>query len=83
MSDSNTPRTIRERPTRTRTRKVDHSPTRLRTTVYLDPDDIAALNRLQLETLVETGKRPERSELVRQAIKEMVANLETSGHPDA
>lgn len=42
-------------------------------TVYLPPEDIAALDRLGDLRTVRTGKNTSRSELVREAVKRLLA----------
>ncbi|MBM3943877.1 MAG: hypothetical protein FJ317_00095 [SAR202 cluster bacterium] len=42
---------------------------RIKATFYLEPDDVLAIDHLQSEEFRRTGKKPERSELVSQAIQ--------------
>ena len=47
---------------------------RIKATFYLEPEDILAIDHLQTEAFRESGKKPERSVLVSQAIQEYLAN---------
>jgi hypothetical protein len=42
---------------------------RIKATFYLEPEDILAIDQLQTDSFRESGKKPERSELVSQAIQ--------------
>ncbi|MDA1189002.1 MAG: hypothetical protein O2854_04915 [Chloroflexi bacterium] len=42
---------------------------RIKATFYLEPDDVLAIDQMQSEEFRTTGKKPERSELVSQAIQ--------------
>jgi hypothetical protein len=46
-------------------------------TVYLSDDDIIFIERLQLEERLSTGKRPEKSEIVRRALRLLAAQNAT------
>lgn len=50
---------------------------RVRATVYLEPEDVVAIDRMQTEEFLRTGKKPERSELVSRAIKQLAASRQT------
>lgn len=47
---------------------------RIKATFYLEPEDVLAIDHLQTEAFRETGKKPERSELVSLAIQEYIKN---------
>ena len=42
---------------------------RIKATFYLYPDDILAIDYMQIEEFKQTGKKPERSEVVSRAIQ--------------
>lgn len=42
---------------------------RIKATFYLYPDDILAIDYMQIDEFKQTGKKPERSEIVSQAIQ--------------
>lgn len=53
-------------PQRRRTGKL---PERVKATFYLRPEDIVAIDRIQSEEFLRTGKKPQRSEIVSRAIQ--------------
>ncbi len=46
-------------------------PQRIKATFYLTPEDIIAIDTMQTDEFRRTGKKPERSELVSRAIREL------------
>lgn len=46
---------------------------RVQTTVYLEPADVAAIDQMQTEEFLRTGKKPERSQIVSRAIQQLFA----------
>lgn len=80
MSESS-PRTIRERsPLFRRTGSTekgsgaDGKRQRIKSTFYLEPEDVLAIDQLQSEEFRRSGKKPERSELVSRAIQEYLGH---------
>ena len=45
------------------------TPKRIKVTVYLNPDDVVAVDELQIAEFKKTGKKPEKSEIVSRAIQ--------------
>ena len=43
--------------------------TRIKATFYLNPEDVLAIDSMQSEEFRQTGKKPERSEIVSRAIQ--------------
>lgn len=43
---------------------------RIKVTVYLEPEDVIAIDELQIQEFRRAGKKPEKSEIVSRAIKE-------------
>lgn len=70
-----TRRTMRERPALFKRsdsqmlEQPDSKPVRVKVTVYLQPDDVVAIDELQIAEFKKTGKKPEKSELVSRAIQ--------------
>jgi hypothetical protein len=42
---------------------------RIKVTVYLEPEDVIVIDELQIKEFKETGKKPEKSEIVSRAIQ--------------
>ena len=51
------------------TEKPSTKRARIKATFYLYPDDILAIDYMQIEEFKQTGKKPERSEVVSRAIQ--------------
>ena len=71
-----TRRTVRQRPElfrRSDSQPVDQEDVpaskRIKVTVYLQPDDVVAVDELQIAEFKRTGKKPEKSEIVSRAIQ--------------
>ncbi len=71
-----TRRTMRQRPELFRRSDIQTSeqpdvetPKRIKVTVYLNPDDVVAVDELQIAEFKKTGKKPEKSEIVSRAIQ--------------
>ncbi len=71
-----TRRTMRQRPELFRRSDISTSehpdvetPKRIKVTVYLNPDDVVAVDELQIAEFKKTGKKPEKSEIVSRAIQ--------------
>jgi hypothetical protein len=62
---SSQPNTQKARP---KTAPMSEFP-RIKATFYLNREDIVAIDRLQMSTFMETGKKPERSLIMSQAIQ--------------
>jgi hypothetical protein len=45
------------------------TPKRVKVTVYLNPDDVVAIDEMQIAEFKKTGKKPEKSELVSRAVQ--------------
>ena len=50
-------------------RRIGKLPERVKATFYLRPEDIVAIDRIQSEEFLRTGKKPQRSEIVSRAIQ--------------
>jgi hypothetical protein len=71
-----TRRTMRDRPAlfkRSDSQPVDQldgsTPKRVKVTVYLQPEDVVAIDEMQIAGFKKTGKKPEKSEIVSRAIQ--------------
>lgn len=51
------------------TEKKGNKRSRIKATFYLNPDDVLAIDHMQSEEFRQTGKKPERSEIVSRAIQ--------------
>ncbi len=51
------------------TEKQTAKRSRIKATFYLNPDDVLAIDHMQSEEFRQTGKKPERSEIVSRAIQ--------------
>ena len=52
-------------------------PRRIKATFYLEPEDIIAIDEMQTKRFREHGKKPEKSELVSEAIQTLSKELNT------
>lgn len=50
---------------------------RVRTTVYPEPDDVAAIGRMQTDEWLLTGRKPERSDVMSRATRRLSASVPT------
>jgi hypothetical protein len=54
------------------------TPKRVKVTVYLNPDDVVAIDEMQIAEFKKTGRKPEKSELVSRAVQ-MLKQSDSSG----
>jgi hypothetical protein len=52
---------------------------RIKATFYLTREDIVAIDRLQIGVFLETGKKPERSQIVSQSIQLLARHQKSAG----
>lgn len=56
---------------------------RIKATFYLNPEDVLAIDSMQSEEFRQTGKKPERSEIVSRAIQALKQqNVQPAANPD-
>ena len=63
------PALFRRSDSRTAEQEDSQTPKRVKVTVYLNPEDVIAVDELQIAEFKRTGKKPEKSELVSRAIQ--------------